>query len=188
MKYLESAKIEGKRILLRLDLDLPQKGKSFDTTRLSDGLSTLKYLLDHGASEITVIAHRGRPKGQSSALSLAPIEKLLRKKLTKVENDKVVLLKNLRFDPREEKGSKTFAKELVKGQDLFVQDAFATAHREHTSITFIPDLLMTYPGLQFEKELKGFERVMVKPKRPFLVILGGAKLETKMPLIEKFQE
>lgn len=188
MKYLESSKVEGKRILLRLDLDLPQKGKSFDTTRLEVGLATLKYLLAHKALEVTVIAHRGRPKKQSPAFSLAPIEKILRKKLTKEENTRVKVEKNLRFDPREEKGSKAFAKELAKGHDIYVLEAFATAHREHTSITFLPELLPTYPGLQFEKELKAFERVVTKPKRPFLVILGGAKLETKMPLIEKFQE
>lgn len=188
MKYLESSKVEGKNVLLRLDLDLPSRGKSFDTTRLEDGLATLKYLLKHGALEITVISHRGRPTKQSPAFSLAPIEKLLRKNLTKDENKKVVLLKNLRFDPREEKASKTFAKELAKGQEIYVMDSFATAHREHTSITMVPELLPTYPGQQFEKELKAFERVLVKPKRPFLVLLGGAKLETKMPLIEKFQE
>ncbi len=188
MKYLGSSKVEGKHVLLRLDLDLPQRGKSFDTTRLEDGLATLKYLLSHKALEVTIISHRGRPQKQSPAFSLAPIEKLLRKKLSKEENKKVVLLKNLRFDPREEKGSKAFAKELAKGQDIYIFDAFATAHREHTSITLVPELLPTYPGLQLEKELKAFERVLVKPKRPFLVILGGAKLETKMPLIEKFQE
>ncbi len=188
MKYLESCKVEGKRILLRLDLDLPQRGKSFDTSRLLDGVNTLKYLLSKGAAEVTVIAHRGRPTKASPSLSLAPIEKLLRKKLTKEENKKVKVGKNLRFDPREEKGSKTFARELAKGEDIFVFDAFATAHREHTSITFIPEELPTYPGLQLEKEIKAFERVLVKPKRPFLVILGGAKLETKIPLIEKFQE
>src|SRR6185369_10382377 len=137
MKYLESAHIEGKRILLRLDLDLPQRGKSFDTSRLEDGLATLKYLLAHKAQQVTIIAHRGRPKSASSAYSLAPIEKLLRKDLTKEQNAKVLVEKNLRFDSREEKGSKTFAKELAKGQDIFVLDAFATAHREHTSITFI---------------------------------------------------
>lgn len=188
MKFLESSKVEGKRVLLRLDLDLPQRGKSFDTSRLEDGLATLKYLLHHKALEVTVISHRGRPQKATPSLSLAPIEKLLRKKLSKEENKRVKVGKNLRFDPREEKGSKTFAKELAKGQDIYVLDAFATAHREHTSISLVPELLPTYPGLQLEKELKAFERVLTKPKRPFLVILGGAKLETKMPLIEKFQE
>lgn len=188
MKYLESAKVEGKHVLLRLDLDLPLRGKSFDTTRLDSGVATLKYLLKHKASSLTVIGHRGRPKKASPSLSLAPIEKLLRSKLSKEENKLVEVAKNLRFDPREEKGSKALAKELAKGFDLYVFDAFATAHREHTSVTLVPDLLPTYPGLQFEKELKAFERVLVKPKRPFIVILGGAKLETKVPLIEKFQE
>lgn len=188
MKTLDSASLDGKRVLLRLDLDLPSKGKSFDTTRLEDGVATLKYILKKGAASVTIIAHRGRPKAASPTYSLAPIEKLLRKDLTKEEDKKVTVLKNLRFDSREEKGSKAYAKELAKGQDIYVMDAFATAHREHTSITFIPELLPTYPGLQFEKEIKAFARVILKPKRPFVVILGGAKLETKMPLIETFQE
>lgn len=187
MKYLESADLEGKRILLRLDLDLPSKGKTFDTTRLEDGVQTIKFLLKKGVASITIISHRGRPKGPSAAYSLGPIEKLLRKHFKKDENSLIKVAKNLRFDPREEKGSKAFAKELAKGQDLYVLDAFATAHRDHTSITFLPQILPTYPGLQFEKELKAFTRVMVAPKRPFLVILGGSKLETKMPLIEAFQ-
>src|SRR5258708_34160932 len=188
MKTLESSHIDGKNVLLRLDLDLPQKGKGFDTTRLEDGVATVKYLLKKGAAKVTIIAHRGRPKTASSAYSLAPIEKLLRKDLSKEEDKKVVMLKNLRFDPREEKGSKAFAKELAKGQDIYVLDAFATAHREHTSIVLVPEVLPTYPGLQFEKEVKAFERVILKPKHPILVMRGGAKLEATRPMIEAFQE
>lgn len=188
MKYLESVKLQGKRVLLRLDLDLPQVGSSFDTTRLEDGIATVRYLIKKGAESVHIIAHRGRPNGVSTKYSLAPIEKLLRSKLDKAENDKITVGKNVRFDPREEKGSKTFARELAKGYDLFVLDAFATAHREHTSITFIPEILPTVVGLQFEKEMKAFSRVLVTPKRPFVIILGGSKLETKMPLIEAFQE
>ncbi len=188
MKYLESVKLQGKRVLLRLDLDLPQVGSSFDTTRLEDGIATVRYLIKKGAKSVHIIGHRGRPKGVSTKYSLAPIEKLLRAKLDEAENDKITVGKNLRFDPREEKGSKTFARELAKGYDLFVLDAFATAHRAHTSITFIPEILPTVVGLQFEKEMKAFSRVLVTPKRPFVIILGGSKLETKMPLIEAFQE
>lgn len=188
MKYLNSAKLEGKHVLVRLDLDLPKTAHSFDTTRLEDGIPTLKYLAAHGVASITILAHRGRPTGPSSTYSLTPIEKLLRAKLTKDENALITLEKNVRFDSREEKGSLPFAKELAKGQDLFVLDAFATAHREHTSITYLPQVLPSYVGLQFEKEIAAFTKVLHSPKRPFVVLLGGAKLETKMPLIEAFQE
>lgn len=187
MKYLATSHLADKRVLLRLDLDLPKSGTSYDTTRLEQGLPTIKYLLSHGASLITIIAHRGRPKGKSTLYSLSAIEKLLRARLTPEENEKIVVLPNLRFDPREEKGSTVLAKTLAKKQDLYVLDAFATMHREHTSITFIPEVLPTYPGIQLEKEIKAFEKVLVTPKRPFLLILGGAKLETKMPLIEAFE-
>ncbi|PWU22515.1 hypothetical protein C5B42_05880 [Candidatus Cerribacteria bacterium 'Amazon FNV 2010 28 9'] len=187
MKSLRTAGVSQKSVLVRLDLDLPQVGKSFDTTRLMDGVATLQYLFAHDVKSVTVIAHRGRPNGKSPRYSLTPIEKLLRAKLTKEENAKLTVLPNLRFDPREEKGSLVFAKALAKGHDIFVLDAFATAHRNHTSITFIPQVLPTYAGLQFEKELKAFEQVLNKPKRPFVVILGGAKLETKMPLIQALE-
>ncbi|MEP7167080.1 MAG: phosphoglycerate kinase [Candidatus Woesebacteria bacterium] len=187
MKYLSSAQIAKKRVLVRLDLDLPKAGASFDTTRLDQGIPTLQYILRHDPELITVIAHRGRPKGKSSAYSLTPIEKLLRAHFSKEENAKIVVLPNLRFDPREEKGSLTYARELAKKQDLYVVDSFATLHRNHTSITFIPQILPTYPGVQLEKELKAFAKVFNAPKRPFVILLGGSKLETKMPLIEAFE-
>lgn len=187
MKFLASARLPGKRVLVRLDLDLPKVGNSFDSTRLDQGLPTLKYLLKHDVAHITVIAHRGRPKAKSSLYSLGPIEKLLRSHFTPEENEKITVEANLRFDPREEKGSLVYARSLAKKQDIYVLDAFATLHREHTSITYLPQILPTYPGIQLEKEIKGFQRVFENPKRPFVLILGGAKLETKMPLIEAFE-
>lgn len=187
MKYLASAKIAGKRVLVRLDLDLPKSDTGFDTTRLDQGIPTLQYLLKHDAEHLTVIAHRGRPNGVSTAYSLSPIEKILRSHFSKEENAKISVLPNLRFDPREEKGSMTYARELAKKQDIYILDSFATMHREHTSITFLPQILPTFPGIQLEKELKAFEKVLKTPKRPFLLILGGSKLETKMPLIEAFE-
>lgn len=188
MKYLSAAQLRDKRVLVRLDLDLPKIADGFDTTRLDEQMKTVRYLLDHDVKSLTIIGHRGRPTKPASLYSLGPIEKILREKLSKEDNERVVVEQNLRFDPREEKGSITYARELAKKQDVFVLDAFATMHREHTSITFLPTILPSYPGLQVEKELKAFEKVFSSPKRPFLLILGGAKLETKMPLIEAFQD
>lgn len=188
MKFLSGARLAGKNILLRLDLDLPKTQKGFDTTRLERGLPTLSYLLSHDVASVTVIAHRGRPKTESSTYSLGPIEKILRSNFSKEENARFTVKKNLRFDKREEKGSVVFARQLAKGHDLYVLDSFATLHREHTSITLLPTLLPTYPGLAVEKEIKAFDKVFTNPKRPFVVILGGAKLETKLPLIQAFED
>lgn len=187
-RSIQSAPIKGKNVLVRLDLDLPKQGRGFDETRLEDGLATLRYLLKEGAKKITVISHRGRPEGKRVlALSLHKVETLLRKKLSKEENAKIIVLENLRFDPGEEKNAVAFAKKLAKGQDLYINDAFAS-YREHASIVGVPKLLPTYFGIQFLKELEGLEKVVHTPKRPFIVILGGAKLSTKLPLLERLKE
>ena len=183
---LRATDVAGKSVLVRLDLDLSKEKGKFDLTRLEDGLATLRHLLDHNVRQITVIAHMGRPEGKKVAsLSLKPIEKIILKKLSIPKTVKFSVLENLRFDKREEAGSMPFARELAKGHDLFVNDAFASSHREHTSITFIPKILPSVFGIQFEIELRGLDPAMNQPKRPFLVILGGTKLETKLPLIEK---
>ena len=183
---LRATDVAGKSVLVRLDLDLSKEKGKFDLTRLEDGLATLRHLLDHNVIQITVIAHMGRPEGKKVAsLSLKPIEKIILKKLSIPKTVKFSVLENLRFDKREEAGSMPFARELAKGHDLFVNDAFASSHREHTSITFIPKILPSVFGIQFEIELRGLDPAMNQPKRPFLVILGGTKLETKLPLIEK---
>ncbi|HKY74352.1 MAG TPA: phosphoglycerate kinase, partial [Patescibacteria group bacterium] len=122
------------------------------------------------------------------ALSLKPIEKLILQKLKVPKEIKFQVLENLRYDHREETGSITFARELAKGHDLFVNDAFAASHRDHTSITYLPKVLPSVFGLQFEKELKGLAPVIHQPKRPLLIILGGAKVETKLPLIDALSQ
>lgn len=187
--YLSSLHCDGLSVLVRLDLDLTETKGKFDTTRLEDGLATLRYLIDHGAKKITVIAHRGRPEGKKVAkLSLKPIEKLLLAQLKAPKTVEVKVLENLRYDAREEAGSMGFARELAKGHQAFVNDAFASSHRDHTSITHLPKVLPSYFGLQFEKELKGLEPALTKQKRPLLLLLGGAKLETKLPIINAMTE
>lgn len=182
---LRAIDVVGKSVLVRLDLDLPKEKAKFDTTRLEESAATVQYLLDHQVKNITVIGHLGRPEGKKvKALSLKPIEKLLLRMVKIPKGVSVSVRENLRYDKREEAGSMVFARELAKGHDLFVNDSFAASHREHTSITFIPKVLPSVFGLHFEKELRGLEPVVTQPKRPFLLILGGAKLETKLPLIE----
>lgn len=198
MQYLSSFDPQGLNVLVRLDLDLPEEKGKFDTTRMEDSFATLGYLWKNKAKHVTVIAHRGHTVKPTKQFSLEPIAVLLYKKLLETKAFKKAkeedlknwldVLENLRFDPREEKGDAKFAKELAKGQDLFVNDAFATSHREHTSIVMVPKILETAFGFQFEKEMVVMKKLTETPKRPFMFVLGGAKLETKMPLLEKITE
>lgn len=196
MQFLRNVDPSQKNVLVRLDLDLPQNADGqFDTTRMMDGFETLIDLWQRKAKCVTVIAHRGHNPEKTIDFSLQPIAELLYNELAKqpgMGGASVAELRgwlsikeNLRFDPREEEGSLDFAKELAAGQDLFVNDAFATAHRKHTSIVLISKVLPTVFGLQFEKEMTAFGRVLNNPARPYIFVLGGSKLETKVPLLEK---
>jgi 3-phosphoglycerate kinase len=196
MQFLSQTNPEQKRVLLRLDLDLPQDDNGqFDTTRMEVGIASIEYLWQHKASSVTVIAHRGHHAEPSPEFSLQPIAELLFESLlqrpafsgatNKELRGWLTVRENLRFDVREEEGSLDFAKELGTDHDLFVNDAFATAHRKHTSIVIIPKVLPSVLGMQFEKEFHAFEHVFHEPTRPMLFILGGSKLETKLPLLEE---
>jgi len=188
-RFLRDTDVSGKKVLVRLDLDLPEKDGSFDDTRLVDGIPTLEYLFSHGAVQVTIIAHRGRPEGKKDKnLSLSPIEALLRKHFSKEQNAHLKVLENLRFDPREEANDDSFAKELSSGFDLFVNDAFATSHRAHASIVGVAKYLPTVLGFQFAIELDALNKVVKKAKRPFVVIIGGAKLSSKLQFIERLQD
>lgn len=195
MRLLSQTSPENLHVLLRLDLDLPQNNEGeFDLTRLELGLPTLEYLWQAKAQAVTVIAHRGHTVEPSAEFSLKPIAELLYDTLaarpafsgseTQLRSW-LTVRENLRFDPREEQADLDFAKELAQGHDLFVNDAFATAHREHTSIVTLPTVLPTFFGLQFEKEIKAFEKVFNNPAHPVLFILGGSKIESKLPLLEQ---
>lgn len=203
MKSVKAAKVSGKKVILRADLDLPLRQASSgqvevaDDTRLKALLPTLKYLLDRGA-KVIVIGHLGRPEGKRDPkLSLEPVAE----KLSELSNSeikligsleeaesfkKVVMLENLRFWPEEEKDDSVFAKKLASFGDLYVNDAFAASHREHASIVEIPKHLPAYAGLRLEEEVKELGSVLVKPERPLIFIIGGAKTETKKPLVPAF--
>jgi len=175
-------------VLLRLDLDLPVLNGELDLSRLETGLLSLKHLLDKGVQHVRVIGHRGRPEGKKvRALSLKPVEAALKARLSSEQAKRVEVLENLRFDAREEANDPSLAKELAKGSGLFVNDAFASSHREHTSIVGVPAILPSVIGLHFESELKHLH-VAEQPNRPFIVLIGGAKIETKLPLITRMCE
>ncbi len=186
VKSIREADIRGKRVLMRVDFNVPIKdGKVLDDMRLRTVIPTLVLLHDKGAANITLITHLGRPEGKVvEELRMAPIEARLRE-LTTVPFE---LRENLRFDPREEHppagGDEAFAKELTMLGDVFVNDAFAVSHRATSSIVGIAKILPAYAGLLMEKEIEHLSKALMPPQGS-LAIIGGAKFETKQPLIEK---
>lgn len=204
-RLLARADFRGKRVLVRVDFNVPVKdGKVEDTRRIDAEIPTLKKILERGAKEINIICHFGRPAGVDKKFSTAPIAKILAEKL-KVKfdpkpqkttqkspalksyyqlGDKFRLFENLRFDPREEKNSSEFARELAELGDVFVQDAFANIHRKHTSMVKLQEILPTYAGLLVEREINFLFRFLAAPEKPFVAIIGGAKIEDKLPVIE----
>ena len=200
--------LKGKRVLLRTDYNVPleyTKRRTIirDNYRIQASLDTIKFLSKEGA-KIVIISHLGRPKGYDKKLSLEPIarelSRLLKRKvyfygdcsgeeLTKkilcMRNREILVLENLRFHKEETNNNRRFARELSKNFDLFVFDAFSVAHRKHASTVSIPLYLKTYSGLLFEREIKELSKVL-NPKKPFVVLLGGVKISTKIGLINNF--
>lgn len=184
MKSLKFANIKkDTRVFVRCDLDVPLKDNTIlDDFRLQALLPSLKYIISHGG--IPVIAgHLGRPKGTyNKNLSTDILKEFFNFNLGK---DKYVLLENLRFDKREKENDVSFAKELAAKADIYVNESFATCHREHASIVSVPTLLPSYAGLHLEKEVKTLKDMIEKPRRPFVAVIGGAKVESKGPVIKK---
>ena len=185
MKTLPSVKdlaLTNKTVLLRTNYDIPLKeGKVIDTSRIDESLPTINYLLEQKA-KVIILSHLGRPEGKViPELSLKPVEEILKRLL---QGQKVKLLENLRFDPREEKNEESLAKELASLGDFFVNDAFAVSHREHASIVGLPQFLPSAFGLDFLKEIEVLSNIREKPRRPVTVILGGVK-EDKLAVVEQ---
>jgi phosphoglycerate kinase len=191
MQQLTPPSIQDKRVLVRIDTDVPvSDGQVTDPTRLIAALPTLRLLISH-ASQITILGHLGRPEGQDPQYSLQPIASKLSELLgttvplsSSPTDTKVQLLENLRYDPREQEASPQYAKQLATNQDAFVFDAFAVAHRAATSTTEIAKILPSFPGLRLEQEIYELDQVLNSPKHPFLAIIGGAKIKTKLPVVE----
>lgn len=201
LPLLKDANISGKRVFLRADLDVPLvDGKIEDDTRLLSAIPTIEYLLKHNA-KIVLAGKLGRPKGVDKSLSLGPVAKWFKEMLKPVQHDNdktrrgefdgweigqnIFLLENLRFNPGEEANDPTFAKKLASLADIYVNDAFAMCHRSHASIVGITKFLPHFAGFHLQKEVENLTRAMDNPKRPLVVIVGGKKIETKLPLVEK---
>lgn len=195
---LDSANVRGKRVFVRCDFDVPLEGETIaDDSRLVASISTIEYLLEEGATVIAV-GHLGRPEKFDTKQSLLPIVKWFAQefgtepKQTHIEDlpgwklkENLFILENLRFNPGEEANDPVFAHKLAYGVDLYVNEAFASSHRSHASIVALPQLLPHYAGFHFQKEVKVLSSLVDSPKRPLSVIVGGAKIETKLPLISK---
>jgi phosphoglycerate kinase len=186
--------LKGKTVLLRADFNVPIKnGKVVDDFRIRQTIPTIELLTKRGAAVI-IISHIG----DDAKESLAPVAKVLKKYLPVTfvrevipydilpEAGEVLLCENLRQNPGEKENDKAFAAQLAGLADIYVNDAFSVSHRAHASIVGIPKLLPAYAGLQLEAEIAHLSLISEKPKHPFLFILGGAKMSTKLPLLKKY--
>jgi phosphoglycerate kinase len=169
-------------VLVRADLNVPlEDGRVADDTRIRAALPTLRLLLERDAKEVAVCSHLGRPKGFDAALSMRPVEERLRELLPA---ERLVVLENTRFDPRETENDESFARELADGRDLFVNDAFGSAHRAHASTVGVAQILPAYAGLLLERELEELGKLLGEVERPFVLVSGGAKVEDKLGVLQ----
>lgn len=204
-KSVLDADVKGKKVLLRCDFNVPQNKETGEITsdkRIVAALPTIKYLLDNGAAVIAC-SHLGKPKGEwKEKLTLAPVAKRLSEllgmdvifakdiigkdaqaKAAALQPGQLMLLENLRFDIREEKNGDDFAKALSDMAELYVSDAFGTVHRAHASTAGVAKYLPAYAGLLVEKELSVMGKALDDPARPFVAVLGGAKVSDKIGVI-----
>ena len=200
----EEANLNNKKILLRLDLNVPMLGdKITDTTRIDKILPTLKFLISQNV-KIIIISHVGRPKGKVvNELSLRPICKDLERKLSEniklisknikvinskdlfnSDDEKIVMLENIRFYPEEEKNNQEFAKHLATLADIYVNEAFSCSHRAHASIYEITKFLPSFSGLQLNLEVDALKKITSEIKKPITCIIGGSKVSTKINIIK----
>ena len=181
-RSVETADVAGKRVLVRADLNVPlADGQVADDTRIGASLPTLRLLLERGAAEVAVCSHLGRPKGPDPAFAMAPVEARLRELLP---DARIAVLENTRFDPRETKNDPSLAAELAEGRDLYVNDAFGSAHRAHASTEAVAHVLPAYAGLLLLRELTELGRLLGEIERPFVLVSGGLKVEDKLPVLE----
>jgi phosphoglycerate kinase len=181
-RSVREAKVEGKRVLVRADLNVPlEDGRVADDTRIHASLPTLRHLLERDVAGVTVCSHLGRPRGPDPAFSMRPVEERLRELLP---DERLEVLENTRFDPGETKNDPELARRLADNRDLFVQDAFGSVHRAHASTVGVAKLLPAYAGLLLERELEELGKLLGEVERPFVLVSGGAKVEDKLGVLQ----
>lgn len=213
-KTVKDVDVQGQVVLVRVDYNVPltqQEDGSFvvaNDLRIRASLATIKYLREHGAKKIILMSHLGRPKEKDVSLSLRPVAARLAELLPgatvefvsdvsgpdvtaaveSLPEGGILVLENLRFWPGEKANDESFAQEIVDsvGATLFVQDGFGATHRAHASTSAVTKVLPAVEGLLVEKEVEALTKVLNNPEKPFVVIIGGAKIEDKQPMIEQF--
>lgn len=204
MSKLSHKTLDEKRVLFRADFDVAMYGgKIQDDFRIRAAIPSIRFILKNGGL-IRIVAHLDRPHGKVTAsLSMRKIARYLSRVLNKEvvfihdplnnsflrrynTSPKILFFENIRFWSGEEKNNAAFARQLSRWGDLYVNDAFAVSHRTHASVAAVTKYLPSYIGLRFEEELRILEKLIKNPRKPFVVVVGGAKLETKIPLVKKF--
>jgi phosphoglycerate kinase len=181
-RSVRDADAAGKTVLVRADLNVPlEDGRVADDTRIRAALPTLQLLLEREAARIRVCSHLGRPKGEDPAFRMEPVREHLR---SLVPDDRIEVLENTRFLAGETKNDPDVARRLAEGCDLFVNDAFGSAHRAHASTVGVAEILPAYAGLLLLAELEHLGRLLGDVERPFLLVTGGAKVEDKLGVLE----
>ncbi len=204
-KTLKDLTIQGKRLIIRADFNVPldETLRITDDRRIREALPTIRYALEQGASKVILMSHLGRPKDKVvESMRLKPVaqrlEELLKEKVLRLDDcvgpqveqqvkaakERVILLENLRFHKEEEANDSEFAKKLARLADIYVNDAFGTAHRAHASTAGVAAYLPAVAGFLIEKEIQYLDKAINNPQRPLTVIFGGAKISDKIGLIE----
>jgi 3-phosphoglycerate kinase len=207
-RRLAELDVQGKRVLVREDLNVPiSEGRILDDARIDAAIPTLRWLHEHGARTI-VLSHLGRPNGKPDpSLSLRPLARALSDRLgidvrfaddsvgetaeravAQLRDGDVLLLENVRFHPEEERNDPDFSKRLARLGDLYVNDAFATAHRAHASTEGLAHLLPAAAGFRMEAELRALAQLVDRPAKPFVCVIGGAKIQDKIGLLDRLAE
>ncbi len=203
-KTIKDINVKGKRVLLRVDFNVPmENGVITDDNRIMESLATINYLVDEGA-RLIVCSHLGRPKGKVDLkYTLKPVADRLaslvkapvtfaedtvgadaKKKAKALKDGEILVLENLRFQEEEEANEPKFVKKLASLAEIYVNDAFGTAHRKHASTYGVAELLPNAVGFLMGKEIRVIDNLLTNAERPFVAILGGAKIEDKIPVIE----
>ena len=207
MKTLKDFDFKNKKVLVRCDFNVPlnEKGEVADDFRIKNSIPTIEYLIKKGA-KVILMSHLGNPGGKVvEDLRLTPVqEKLMeyldlsitkapdcigseiKKWISQMKPGEILLLENLRFHKEEKENDENFAKELAELGDIFINDAFSVCHRAHASVVGIPQYLPSGIGFLLEKEIKNLSKIIEKPKKPVVIIIGGAKISTKAKVIEDF--
>lgn len=208
IQYIEGFDFSGKKVIARFDFNVPldKEGKITDTTRVDAALPTIQYILNNGASKLILMSHLGRPKGApEKKYSLEPVASYLAEKLgsevvltescldrgiktlLSLPEAKIILLENLRFHAEEEANDHEFAKRLATYADVYVNDAFGTAHRKHASTYEINAFFKgkALAGFLLQKEIAALDKILHNPEKPFVAIVGGAKVADKIKIIEE---